>query len=50
VCYYWVCALRIDAAKMRPVDAMFSAVGVAAVILLLPYSNYVYVIRCLEFW
>jgi hypothetical protein len=23
VCYYWMCALRIDTAKMRPVDAMF---------------------------
>jgi hypothetical protein len=26
VCYYWVCALKIDAAKMCAVDAMFISV------------------------
>jgi hypothetical protein len=27
----WVCALRIDVAKMRPVDAMFSSVFLGTV-------------------
>jgi hypothetical protein len=61
VCYYWVCALRIDAAKMCTVDAMCTSVfpgtfyvfrccvvNVAVMFLLLLYGSYVYVTRCMS--
>jgi hypothetical protein len=63
VCYCCVCALRIDAEKMCAVDMMFTsgflgtvlfigccALSIAVMFSLLPYGNYVYVTRCLEFW
>jgi hypothetical protein len=54
VCVFnWVCAPRIDAAKMRLVDRMFSSFfvrfvflgccAVAVMFLLLLYGNYIYV-------
>jgi hypothetical protein len=37
--YYWVCALRTDAAKMCAVDAMFTSVSLGAVCVFMMLSS-----------